>query len=81
MSQSPFNFPKGIFWTTENLNFDQVQSTDIFYYAYYVCIFSKKSLPPSEMQKYFPIFSSRGFIILAIAFRFMIHPKLIFVRL
>ena len=40
---------------------------------------SKKSLPNSRSQRFFPTFFSRGYILLSFIFRCMIHFELIFV--
>ena len=63
----------------EILNVYEVQLVNIFFIDQDFSTISKKYLPTQGHKAFFPIASSRGFILLAFTFRSMMHFELIFV--
>ena len=70
-----------IFWYREVLNFDMVQF--IYFFPFVACAFgviAKKPLPNQRSGRFFPMFSSKSFIGLALKFRSLIHSEFIFIH-
>lgn len=73
----PIHFLCGVFWWQKLLIFKSNLSF-FFCYGYFMFCPRNRCLPLMS-PKYSPMFSSRNFMIVAFAFRSMIHKKLMFV--
>lgn len=71
-----FHFLNSVLRSTKVLNLDDVQF--IYFFACVFAFMSKKPLPNSCSWRFMPIFYSENFLVLALAFRCLIHFELIF---
>jgi hypothetical protein len=73
-----FHFLDGVLWSTNDLNFDEVQ----FILFWLLCFWyiTKKPLPNPQSQRLFPTFSPKNFVVWAVISKSLIHNFVIWVN-
>ena len=76
----PLHLADSVLWCTEVFNFDVIQFIEFFFCCLCFWCHSKKSMPNPTSWRFFPMFSSKTLIVLALTFRCLIYFELIFIQ-